>query len=97
MLSNRLLLFGDLTGEILPAIQDLSRSATQCENLRRFFQKSTARLRFAVSRAPAQYRSRVPFFNSPLELASSIAERNDSNPAVLAALFCLGQLGDTIV
>lgn len=97
MSSDRLFLFGDLTGEILPAIQDLSRAATQVEALGRFFQKAIARLRSAISRSPAQFRRRVPFFNSPLDLASSIAERDDSNPAILASLFCLAQLGDVIV
>ncbi len=104
-------LFGDQTGEVLPAIEALNRQSLHSPALRAFFGRCTERLRAAIARAPAPYRHQFPAsFASPLELASWAFGADAScsssgaglvlktiSPALAAALLCLAQLGHVIV
>ncbi|KAK3374152.1 hypothetical protein B0T24DRAFT_704334 [Lasiosphaeria ovina] len=97
MSSKTLLIFGDQTGEVLPSIEELSRLAPGCQSLNAFFRKSTDRLRTVIAQAPAQYRRQFPSFDSPLELATAVANQTTQSLALTAALLSITQFGHVIL
>ncbi|KAK4176239.1 hypothetical protein QBC36DRAFT_352777 [Triangularia setosa] len=97
MSANTFLLFGDQTGEILPSIQLLSRSAASNQTLAAFLRRSTDRIRGAISQAPAHHRHSLPSFTSLLELATIASNQQQKSPAIYGALMCVAQLGHAII
>ncbi|POS74239.1 conidial yellow pigment biosynthesis polyketide synthase [Diaporthe helianthi] len=97
MRSQRLFLFGDQTGEILPSLQDLTRSATTCRGLGKFLDVCTEEIRNAINGAPARYQGTVPQFSSVLELATVVEETKSTRLALNTALLCVAQFGHTIL
>ncbi|KAI1371583.1 hypothetical protein F4677DRAFT_464190 [Hypoxylon crocopeplum] len=96
MSSSTVYLFGDQTGEVLPAIQELSRLLPMYESLNRFFRQSTDCIRKALARATPQNRQLLSL-NDPLELAVAVEKEHKHDPALTAALLCISQLGSIIV
>lgn len=97
MPAKRLLLFGDQTGEILPSLQDLAKSATTCRGLRNFLDVCTEEIRNAVNCAPLRYKETVPQFSSVLELAAVVQETKHTRLALNTALLCVAQFGHTVL
>jgi hypothetical protein len=94
---SRLFLFGDQTGEVLPSLQDLSRSANTSHNLGRFLQICAEEIRRAIHSAPMRYREHVPQFASMLELATMVDDTGNARLAINTALLCVAQFGYVIL
>lgn len=97
MPTQRLFLFGDQTGEILPSLQDLARSATASQNLAQFLRICTEEIRNAVNSAPVKYQEHVPQFASVLDLATCVEETQCTRLALNTALLCIVQFGHLIL
>lgn len=93
----RLFLFGDQTGEILPSLQDLARSANTIHNLETFLRACTEEIRNAINSAPVRYQEHVPHFASVLELATRIEDTKNTRLALNTALLCVAQFGYIIL
>lgn len=97
MPAQRLFLFGDQTGEILPSLQGLARSASTCHSLYKFLGACTEEIRNAVNGAPVRFQKTVPQFSSVLELADTVQETKHTRLALNTALLCVAQFGHSIL
>ena len=97
MPAQRLFLFGDQTGETLPSLQDLAKSAIASQNLANFLRICTEEIRNAINSAPVKYQEHVPQFASVLELATSVEDTKNTRLALNTALLCVAQFGHVIL
>jgi hypothetical protein len=97
MPAQRLFLFGDQTGETLPSLQDLAKSAIASQNLANFLRVCTEEIRNAINSAPVRYQEYVPQFASVLELATRVEETKNTRLAINTALLCVAQFGHVIL
>ena len=97
MPAQKVLLFGDQTGEILPSLQDLARSATTSQSLSNLLRTCTEEIRNAINKAPVQYQQHIPQFTSVLELATSVEEAKNARQALNTALLCVAQVGHVVL
>lgn len=95
MTSNKLYLFGDQTGDTLSSIRELTGFSARYPSLKSFFDRSTDRLRSALSKSTHQHR--LLFFANPLDLALAVKTDHLHDSALAAALLCISQIGSLIV
>jgi hypothetical protein len=95
---DKLFLFGDLTGDVLPSIRALSKLAPRYSSLSDFFRRSISRLHRAIEKISDEELQRYLCFQSPLDLAQVLVSGKDKgSSAVAAALLFIVQVADFVV
>ncbi|KAF3765298.1 hypothetical protein M406DRAFT_60079 [Cryphonectria parasitica EP155] len=92
------LLFGDQTGNIAEALQELNKLVPHHDNLQLLFTRSMRKMKLALKRTSPAFKPRLSPVTSLLELALELEKECFSgSPALAAALLCVVQLGYFIV
>ncbi|KAK4210046.1 hypothetical protein QBC37DRAFT_475210 [Rhypophila decipiens] len=96
MSSNKILFFGDQTGDTGPFLKGLVDQSKTSPALNRFFTDALATLRLAISDLPRHERKLLPLasFHSVLDL---VEHREEGGVILSTILLCLAQLGDYIL
>lgn len=95
-LRKRVLLFGDQTVDVYPAIKLLTRLSKHSLNLRTFFRNASDVLQLEIAKLHTNEREKFQAFVSILDLAETRVDGN-LDVVVSTVLLCVAQLGSLIL